>query len=78
VWHVADGASIYVVGDADRAGNALLTLIVDGLEDHVGELARRGLLAGTTGTVPGLYRKVVISDPDGNVIQLGEAPSAPA
>ena len=78
VWHVADGASIYVVADGDRAGNALLTLIVDGLEDHVGELARRGLLAGTIETVPGLDRKVVISDPDGTVIQLGEAPSAPA
>jgi hypothetical protein len=35
VWHVADGASVYVVADADRAGNALLTLIVDGLEAHL-------------------------------------------
>jgi hypothetical protein len=57
VWHVTDGASIYVVADADRAGNALLTLIVDGLEDRVGELARRGLVTGAIETVPGLYRR---------------------
>jgi predicted enzyme related to lactoylglutathione lyase len=55
----------------------LLTLIVDDLEDHVGELARRGLVTGAIETVPGLHRKAVISDPDGNVIQRGEVPSAP-
>jgi catechol 2,3-dioxygenase-like lactoylglutathione lyase family enzyme len=39
MWQVADRGWIYVVGDTKRAGNALLTLLVDNLEDHVAELA---------------------------------------
>jgi catechol 2,3-dioxygenase-like lactoylglutathione lyase family enzyme len=39
MWQVADRGWIYVVGETKRAGNALLTLLVDNLEDHVAELA---------------------------------------
>ena len=39
MWQVADTRWIYVVGDTKRAGNALFTLLVDNLEDHVAELA---------------------------------------
>ena len=35
MWQVADRGWIYVVGDTNRAGNALLTLLVDDLEDLV-------------------------------------------
>jgi catechol 2,3-dioxygenase-like lactoylglutathione lyase family enzyme len=72
MWHVADAAWVYVVGDANRAGKALLTLLVDDLEDHVAELGERGLETSTIDTVPGLYRKAVITDPEGNMISLGE------
>src|SRR3954453_4216186 len=72
MWQVADRGWIYVVGDTSRAGKALLTLLVDNLENHVAELGERGLAPGAIDTVPGLYRKVVITDPEGNMITLGE------
>jgi hypothetical protein len=53
-------------------GKALLTLLVDDLEGHVAELGERGLATGVIDTVPGLYRKAVITDPEGNMISLGE------
>ena len=61
-----------MIGDTNRAGNALLTLLVDDLEDHVAELADRGLATGAIDTVPGAVRKAVISDPEGNMITVGE------
>jgi hypothetical protein len=35
MWQVAEAGWIYVVGDANRAGKVLLTLLVDHLEGHV-------------------------------------------
>jgi catechol 2,3-dioxygenase-like lactoylglutathione lyase family enzyme len=39
MWQVTDTGWIYVVGDTNCAGNALLTLLVDDVEDHVAALA---------------------------------------
>ena len=72
MWQVADTGWIYVVGDTNRAGKALLTLMVDDLEAQVAELGERGLETSAIDTMPGLYRKAVITDPDGNMISLGE------
>ena len=72
MWQVTETGWIYVVGDSNRAGKALLTLLVDDLEGCVAELGERGLAPGTIETVPGLYRKAVISDPEGNMISLVE------
>jgi hypothetical protein len=72
MWHVTDTGWIYVVGDTNHAGKTLLTLLVDNLEDLVAELGERGLAPGAIDTVPGLYRKAVITDPEGNMISLGE------
>ena len=76
MWQVANTGWIYVVGDTGRAGHALLTLLVDDLEDHVAALAQRGLAIGAIDTVPGVVRKAVIIDPEGNSITLGEDLSA--
>jgi predicted enzyme related to lactoylglutathione lyase len=75
-WQVADSGWIYVVGDADRAGNALVTILVDDLEARVSALAERGVATGAIETVPGLFRKAVISDPEGNKLTLAEDLSA--
>jgi predicted enzyme related to lactoylglutathione lyase len=72
MWQVAGTGWIYVVGDTSRAGKALLTLLVDNLEDYVAELGERGLATSAIDTVPGLYRKAVITDPEGNMLSLGE------
>ncbi len=72
MWHVAEAGWIYVVGDASRAGSGLLTLLVDNLDNLVAELRERGLEPSAIETVPGLYRKAVLTDADGNMISLGE------
>ena len=72
MWQVAVAGWISVVGDTTRAGSALITLLVDDLEDYVAELGERGLETSAIETVPGLYRKAVITDPEGNIISLGE------
>jgi catechol 2,3-dioxygenase-like lactoylglutathione lyase family enzyme len=64
VWHVRDGASIYVVVDAARAGDALVTMAVDDL----------GSLPAEPG--PGGMPTAVLEDPDGNQIKLFEDPEA--
>jgi hypothetical protein len=69
---------IYVVGDTSCAGSALLTLLVDDLEDQVASLRKRGLEPSAIDSVPGLYRKAVITDPEGNMISFGEDKSTDA
>ncbi len=61
MWQAAGTGWIYVVGDASRAGKALLTLLVNDLDGFVAELGQRGL-----------YRKAVMTDPEGNMISLGQ------
>jgi catechol 2,3-dioxygenase-like lactoylglutathione lyase family enzyme len=68
VWHLAETGLIYVVGDAKRAGKALLTLAVDDLEDRLAAMAGRGIATGPIETEGGGPRKAVITDPDGNMI----------
>ena len=63
VWRIA-GGWIYVVRDPDRAGRALLTLIVDDIDAHVAGIAARGL---EIGAIEGeTLRTAAIEDPDGN------------
>jgi predicted enzyme related to lactoylglutathione lyase len=71
-WQLAEAGWIYVVGDADRAGKALLTLLVDDLENHVAELAERGIATEPIETVPGVVKKAEITDREGNRITIGE------
>jgi len=71
-WQVAGAGWIYVVGDTERAGSGLLTVLVDDLDRHLSELAARGITAGAIETAPGLFRKAVVSDPDGNTISFAE------
>jgi predicted enzyme related to lactoylglutathione lyase len=72
VWRVTDHGWVYVVADAERAGRALLTLLVDDLEDQVARLAERGLPVGPIGVLPGAARKAEVSDPEGNRITFGQ------
>jgi catechol 2,3-dioxygenase-like lactoylglutathione lyase family enzyme len=74
MWQVASAGWIYVVGDVGRAGSALLTLLVDDLEEQIAALAERGLAAGEIDTLPGGVRKATIFDPEGNTITFGEVP----
>jgi glyoxylase I family protein len=64
VWRLADGASVYVVVDPERAGSGLMTLAA-------ADLVTRGVAAS-----PGPRGRVVLTDPDGNRITLFEPPHA--
>jgi catechol 2,3-dioxygenase-like lactoylglutathione lyase family enzyme len=71
-WQVVGAGWVYVVRDADRAGRALLTLLVDDLELQIAELAERGLATSEIETLPGKARKAVIADPDGNSVTFAQ------
>jgi len=61
-WQVAGNGWIYLVADPDRAGRALLTLIVDDLDGHLAQLAERGLTAEGIEVLPGVGRKAEFTD----------------
>ena len=74
VWQLADGRSVYIVEDAERAGNALVTLFADDLDAAVAEIADRGLEPDERETYSNGVRKITYRDPDGNEIGFGGAP----
>ena len=75
VWTLADGGSLYIVEDADRAGNGVLLLFLDDLDARLAEIAARGLEPDERITLSNGVRKTVYRDPDGNEIGFGGAPA---
>jgi predicted enzyme related to lactoylglutathione lyase len=67
---------MYVVADAGRAGSALNTLLVDDLDAFLAGLAERGVVAGPVETVGDGVRATVVTDPDGNRLQVGQPPAS--
>lgn len=72
VWHLPETGSVYVVGDPERAGNALLALIVEDVDPLLADLAERGLTPDSDTTIPGTVREVPFTDPDGNTVKFGQ------
>jgi predicted enzyme related to lactoylglutathione lyase len=72
-WRLTDGSWIYVVADAQRAGKALLTVMVDDLDERVAALEDRGIDVGEVKEITENVRKVEIADPEGNRIGFGQA-----
>lgn len=72
MWQVAEGGWLYVVEDAEHAGNSLAAICVDDLDDFVAELAGRDLAVGPIEPVGEAARKAKTHDPDGNSIDLIE------
>ena len=77
VWHLSSSASVYVVDDAERAGNGLITLAVADLNACEEHLRAHGfaLVAQAVGTAP---RRLTVTDEDGNRITFFEAPAVSA
>jgi catechol 2,3-dioxygenase-like lactoylglutathione lyase family enzyme len=75
-WQLTDDGWLYVVEDRERAGGGLATLLVDDLDARIGELNDRGIETGEVERLNETTRKLVVADPDGNRIQLGEAVSS--
>jgi predicted enzyme related to lactoylglutathione lyase len=76
-WRLAgDAGWVYIVADGARAGNALLTLLVDDLDAYVAAIAQRGLAVDSIESLRGVGRRAEITDPDGNRITFAEVPPA--
>jgi predicted enzyme related to lactoylglutathione lyase len=76
VWHLADAGLLYLVADDERAGHALVTLIVEDLDAWTARLKRDGMAHGEIEALTGGVRKTTILDPDGNSITLGQTPGS--
>ena len=75
VWTLADERSVYVVEHPEGAGHSVVTVIVDDLDDRVGEIAGRGLEPVQSEIYANGVRKVTYRDPDGNEVGFGQVPS---
>ena len=74
VWTLAEGRSLYIVEDTDRAGLSVVMVFVDDLDAQVAEIAARGLDPDERLTYSNGVRKTVYRDPDGNELGFGGAP----
>jgi catechol 2,3-dioxygenase-like lactoylglutathione lyase family enzyme len=75
LWRISDSAYVFVDEHADRAGGALLTLGVDGLDEILARLAAEGVEHEPVETYGNGVRHVVVLDPDGNSLSLAESPA---
>lgn len=72
MWRITDGGWLYLVCDAARAGNSLVTICVTHLEETIAEVTERGVTFGAVAPVGDAGRKARCEDPDGNSIELIE------
>ena len=75
MWRVADGGWLYVIEDADRAGNSLVAIAVTDLDATAADMAARGVAIGPIEAVGDAGRKAPIEDPDGNSLAVIEVDS---
>jgi predicted enzyme related to lactoylglutathione lyase len=75
VWMIADSRWLYIIVDEPRAGGAVQTIMVDGLDDVIAAIASRGLDFVDEERLAENTRKVMYNDPDGNEIGVGSIPS---
>lgn len=72
MWRVADGGWLYVVEEAESAGQCLVTLAVQDLDVTTADLAARGIQMGPIEAVGDAARKASTKDVDGNSLALVE------
>jgi catechol 2,3-dioxygenase-like lactoylglutathione lyase family enzyme len=75
LWRVSETAWVVVDEHSERAGHALLTLGVEGLDEILARLVAHGFGHQPVETYDNGVRHVVILDPDGNSLSLAEAPA---
>jgi predicted enzyme related to lactoylglutathione lyase len=75
MWRIADGAWLYVVEDAARAGKSLAAIAVSDVDQAVAELKTRRISDPSIESVGDGARKATFTDPDGNSIALIQVPA---
>lgn len=73
VWALADDRSVYIEQDPDRAGQGVVTVLVEDLDAQLAEIAARGLAPVELETYSNGVRKAIFRDPDGNEVGFGGA-----
>jgi predicted enzyme related to lactoylglutathione lyase len=76
MWRIADTAWLYVVGDEQRAGRALVTLSVSDLDEALREIRGRGIASGPVELVGTAGRKASFTDTEGNTLSFIEVASS--
>jgi len=74
VWELAEHRSLFIEQNAEHAGHAVQTILVDDLDALVAQIAERGIEPVKRETYPNGVRKALYRDPDGNEIGFGGAP----
>jgi catechol 2,3-dioxygenase-like lactoylglutathione lyase family enzyme len=77
VWQITEHAWVYVVTDADRAGNGLITVLVDDLDERVTSLKGQGIEVGPIQEMGPSVPGFALTDPEGNRITFGQPPTEP-
>jgi len=70
-WKLPGGGWVQVVTDSDRAGAAVLTLIVDDLAEELGRLSLHGLTP-VAKSMGDFFKTAKFRDGDGNQIVLSQ------
>jgi predicted enzyme related to lactoylglutathione lyase len=70
-WKLTGGGWVQVHADADRAGAAVLTLIVDDIAEELGRLGLHGLMP-VSKSVGDFFKTAKFRDTDGNTIILSQ------
>jgi catechol 2,3-dioxygenase-like lactoylglutathione lyase family enzyme len=74
VWELAEHRYLFIVENAERAGNAVHTIFAGELDSVVAEIGARGIEPASQETYSNGVRKVTYRDADGNEIGFGGAP----
>jgi predicted enzyme related to lactoylglutathione lyase len=72
MWQISDGGWLYLLQDPTRAGHGLATIAVTDLDEAVADIVARGIERPEIKTVGQGARKALVSDPEGNVVDLIE------
>jgi hypothetical protein len=75
VWALAEHRWLFIVENAERAGYAHHTVIVDDLDALMSEIAGRGIEPAETETYSNGVRKAIYRDAEGNEIGFGGVPA---
>lgn len=70
-WQITDTAWIQVVADMSKAGNSIVTIGVDDMDEHARRLRERDLELDRQTTPRGQHLGTII-DPDGNQIVFAQ------
>ncbi|WP_118856378.1 VOC family protein [Sphingomonas mesophila] len=75
VWAIGERRWIYIIVEPERAGGTIQTIMCDGLEKVIAEIAARGLRFSKEEMPDAGVRKVMYYDPDGNEVGIGRIPA---